>query len=106
MYSQRQALGSPSRTARHWRSEAARIRRRNVLFGLLGALGTSVLLAAVTGSTLLIVTTVLCAAALAGYVTLLVNQQRIVAEQQAKVRRIHPATRRATSQPMAVARRS
>jgi hypothetical protein len=74
-----------------WHSNAARRRRRDILFGLVAVAATTFLLAAVTGSVTLIVLNVLCDLAAAGYVALLVNQQRIVTEQRTKVRQIRPA---------------
>lgn len=71
-------------------AELARIRRRNILFGLFGVAVSTALLAVVSGSALLIVANVVVDLALVGYIVLLVNQQKIVAEQRVKVRRLHP----------------
>lgn len=89
-----QGTGPQTRSAAHWRSEAARIRRRNILLGLATAVVVSLLLVVSAPSAMTALLTVLCTVALAGYIGLLVNQQRIIAEQQAKVHRIHPTRRR------------
>lgn len=73
-------------------SNEARMRRRNVLFSLVGLAAFTFLAALVTGSAAMIALNVLCDLAAAAYVALLVNQQRIAQEQRAKVRRIRPVT--------------
>lgn len=95
---QRTQPGHPARSASgaalpgssRWHSSAARRRRRDILFGLLAVAATTFLLAAVTRSMPMIVLNILSVLAAAGYVALLVNQQRIVTEQRTKVRHIRP----------------
>ena len=89
-YPARAASGAVPVTSSRWHSSAARRRRRDILFGLVAVAATTFLLAAVTGSMSLIVLNILCDLAAAGYVALLVNQQRIVTEQRTKVRQIRP----------------
>jgi hypothetical protein len=101
-YPARAASGAVPASSSRWHSSAARRRRRDILFGLIAVAATTFLLAAVTGSMPLIVLNILCDLAAAGYVALLVNQQRIVTEQRTKVRQIRPvqpARRPAQSAP-------
>jgi hypothetical protein len=72
-------------------SNAARRRRRDILFGLVGAAAVTFLAAVLTGSMALIVLNVLVDLAAVAYVVLLVSQQRIIEEQRAKVRPIRTA---------------
>ena len=74
-----------------WHSAAARRRRRDVLFGLVGAAVFTLFVALLTGSMLMIVVNIVFDLAAVAYVALLVNQQRIMTEQRDKVRPIRPA---------------
>ncbi len=85
--------GAPAQrsTTSAWHSAAARRRRRDVLFGLVGAAVFTLFVALVTGSMLVIAVNILFDLAAVAYVALLVNQQRIMTEQRAKVRPIRTA---------------
>ena len=73
----------------------ARQRRKNILVGLLTAALLSVLVALVAPGVVTIGLAMVCVASFTGYVILLVDRQRVVAEQQAKVRPISSARPRA-----------
>lgn len=66
-------------------SRAARKRRRDVLYTLLAACGITLLMALVLGTPVVLLFHLLCDAALAGYVYLLVSMQKSKAERDIKV---------------------
>ncbi len=78
----------------------ARRRRKNVLLGLLTAALLTVVLALAAPGILTIGLATVAVAAFTGYVVLLVERQRLVTEQQAKVRPI------STARPRPVARQA
>lgn len=81
--------GAPLHLARQGlRCETARCRRRNALLVLAGLTLTSLLAVIVAPMVVTYLFVVVCVTALAGYVTLLVQRQRIITEQRMKVRRI------------------
>lgn len=71
-------------------SNEARMRRRNTLFALVTLAAITFVAALVTASVPIIVLNVVLDLAAAGFVVLLVNQQRIAQEQRVKVRRLRP----------------
>ncbi len=78
--------------------ETARCRRRNALFLLAGLAATSLLAVIVAPVAFTILFAVVCTGAFASYVGLLVQRQRIITEQRAKVRRLD-ARRRPAAAP-------
>lgn len=90
-----------SRSASAMACAVARQRRKNILVGLLTAALVSVLVALVAPGVVTIGLAMLCVASFTGYVILLVDRQRVVSEQHAKVRpissaRTRPAVHRGT----------
>lgn len=88
------------------RCETARCRRRNALFILAGLAGTSLVVALAAPVAVTVVLAVVCTLAFTGYVALLAQRQRIIAEQQTKVRRLdarRPVARPVRQRPTLVA---
>ncbi len=73
-------------------STDARRRRRDVLFTLVGLAAFTFLVAMFKRTMPFVTLNVICDLAAAGYVALLVNQQRIAQEQRTKVRHLRPAS--------------
>lgn len=71
------------------RCETARCRRRNALVLLAGLAVTSLVTVALVPAAFTVGFAVLCTGAFVGYVGLLVQRQRIITEQRAKVRVLH-----------------
>lgn len=73
-------------------SNEARRRRRDVLFILMSLAAFTFVVAVFKRTMPFIALNVICDLAVVGFISLLVTQQRIVAEQTVKVRHIRPAT--------------
>lgn len=73
--------------------ELARRRRKAVLLGLLSFAVLAVMAVLVAASTVTLVLAVVAVGGLAGYVALLIDRQRVLTEQRAKVHQIRPVRR-------------
>lgn len=91
-------MGARMGSASSMQAETARLRRQYILITLLSVALFSVILAVVVTTAITIALAVLAVLAFSGYVALLVERQRVVTEQRAKVRplasvRTRPAPR-------------